>query len=204
MLPHEIELALHVFVLARHDDDGVLLRQNDGVLAEGAIAAEGGALAAPELVAIALQPVVLRFWAVWFIAAGLLDVFARGFLDPRDGQKLLALPLAFLQQELAKLREAFALNAESPAAGGDAARAGLPAHVADAERGEEPRREILQQAFASDLLDDSGAHVGSGAVVHELRAGRVRDIQREKGSHPVLRGHAGLCRLFFMAAGHGE
>jgi hypothetical protein len=97
VLPDEIKLALHVFVLARHHDHRVLLWQNDGELAKRTIASERGALAAPELVAVALQPVVLRLRAVFFVLARLLDVKACGFLDPRGGKKLLAIPLPLLQ-----------------------------------------------------------------------------------------------------------
>jgi hypothetical protein len=123
VLPHEIELALHVFVLARHHDHRVLLRQNDGELSEGTITTIRGALAAPELVAVALQPVVLRFRTVRLVTARLLDVKLRRLVDPLCRQQLLVVPFSFLQQELAKLGKPFRLDAQAPAAGVDAARA---------------------------------------------------------------------------------
>ncbi len=60
MLPDKVQLTLHVLIFAGHHDHRILLWQNDGELAKGTIPAEGRALAAPELVAIPLQPIILR------------------------------------------------------------------------------------------------------------------------------------------------
>ena len=59
VLPDQVQLALHVAGLGGDGHHGVLLRHDDHELAESAVAAEGVMPAAPELVAVALQPVVL-------------------------------------------------------------------------------------------------------------------------------------------------
>ena len=59
MLPHEIKFALHVSTFAVDRDDGVVFGHDERELAERAVAAKRVVRAAPELIAVALQPVVL-------------------------------------------------------------------------------------------------------------------------------------------------
>src|SRR5215510_15657986 len=63
-LPYEIQNRLHVKQTARDGDDRVLLRQNNAILAERAVAAICAVAATPELIAIALIPVASGITAV--------------------------------------------------------------------------------------------------------------------------------------------
>src|SRR5262245_57246577 len=63
-LPYEIQNRLHVTQTARDGDDRVLLRQNNAILAERAVAAICAVAATPELIAIALIPVAPWITAV--------------------------------------------------------------------------------------------------------------------------------------------
>ena len=204
MVPHEVNFALHIADLGVDRDDRVLLRHDDHVLAERAIAAVGVVTAAPELIAVALQPVVLRIRARGLGGRGLLDFERRRFRDPRRGQKLAALPDALLQIELAEFRERLGRHAQAPAAGVDAARTNFPRHAADAERFEQARREVIENFLAGEFLDDGRAHVGGGAVIHERAARRVRDGRGEETPHPILFLHHVVRRLLRVADRHRE
>ena len=161
-------------------------------------------MAAPELIAVALQPIVLRFRPIGFVVAGLLDVKTRRFINPGRWKELLALPLAFLQQPLAKLGQAFGLNAEPPSAGVNPSRTGFPFHAVNAEWLKQTRRQVIEHRLPRDLLHDGAAHVGGRAVVHELRSWLMSDVLREEGAHPMRLFDDGLRRFLLVARGHGE
>src|ERR1035438_1029257 len=114
--------------------------------------------AAPELVAIALEPVVLVVGAARFGGQRLLDLEAGGLFDPLDGEQLPASPGALLAIQLADLREGFGLNAQAPAADVDAARTGLPRRAPDAQRRKQPRLKVINNLLPGDLLDDGRQH----------------------------------------------
>ena len=59
--------------------------------------------AAPELVAVALQPIVLFVRAARLGGCGLLDLERRRLFDPLGGQQRPAFPDALLQIQLPKL-----------------------------------------------------------------------------------------------------
>ena len=204
MFPDEIELALHARALAGDRDDRVLLREHDGELSERAVAAERLVLAAPELIAISLEPVILRVGAGRLGGRRLLDLEGGGFLDPFRGQNFAAFPGAFLQIELAEFREIFGAHAQPPAAGIDAARTRLPGGAFDAERFKHARLEAVQRGLPGDLLDDRREHVGGGAIVEEMAAGSVGNGPREEGFHPVLLLHHRARGLLRVADGHRE
>src|SRR5215510_14289971 len=63
-LPYEVQNRLHITQTARDGDDRVLLRQNNAILAERAVAAICAVAATPELIAIALIPVAPGITAV--------------------------------------------------------------------------------------------------------------------------------------------
>ena len=97
MFPDQVQLALHVAGLGSDRHHGVLLRHHDHELPEGTVAAEGIMPAAPELVAIALQPVVLIVRTTGLCGQRLLDLEGRCLLHPLGGKQLPAMPDAFLQ-----------------------------------------------------------------------------------------------------------
>ena len=73
MFPDQVQLALHVAAFAGDRNDRVLVRHHDRELAESAVAAKGPVGATPELVAVALQPVILLVGTARFGRQGLLD-----------------------------------------------------------------------------------------------------------------------------------
>ena len=143
------------------------------VLAEGAVAAVEAVAAAPELIAVALVPVALRVAAVRGLARG-------GRRHPLGGQELPALPRAALQVELAEAGDVLGRRVEPEAPERDSLWARVPLRVADAERLEQPRPQVLDERLAGHLLDDGGQHVGRRRVVEEVRPGLVGDRQREE------------------------
>ena len=86
MVPDQVQFALHVADLSGNRNHGVLLRHDDHVLAEGAVAAEGMVPAAPELVAIALEPVVLVVRTAGGGGQGLLDFEGGSLVHPLGGE----------------------------------------------------------------------------------------------------------------------
>src|SRR5581483_9071099 len=99
VVPDEIYFALHVAGFGVDGDDGVLFGQDDGELAEGAVAAEAVMAAAPELVAIALVPIagLLEFFEIAARAGTLLDLEGGGLVDPGGGNDLAVVPTALAQ-----------------------------------------------------------------------------------------------------------
>ena len=80
---------------------------------------------------------------------------------------------------------------------------------------EESRLKIIDDLFADRLLDDRGAHVGAGRIVHEVFARFVFDLVRKEALNPrrlfvrknrlepVSRGdHLGGHRLVSVSARH--
>ncbi|MEI8203347.1 MAG: S46 family peptidase [Bacteroidota bacterium] len=64
-----------------------------------------------------------------------------------------------MQVELAKARDIFGFDAQTPAAGVDPARVTLPGHALDAQRLEQARHQIFHQRPADHLLHDGRMHV---------------------------------------------
>src|SRR5262249_368536 len=145
----------------------------------GAVAAEGAVAASPELVAVALVPVARRAAAVGRLPRGRR-------LDPLRGDELLALPLAFLVQELAELRDVLRSNAQAVATGVDPLRALLPRRVLDSEGLEQPRLEVIQEPLPGDLLHDGRQHVRGRRVVEEVRPRLEGDWMGEERLRPGL------------------
>ena len=165
------------------------------ILAERAVAAIGAVAAAPELVAVALVPVALRVAAVGGLPGG-------GRFDPRGGHELLALPLAFLQIQLAEPRDVLGADAQAVAAGRDALRAGLPGRVLDPQGLEQSRLQVIEHGHAGHLLDDGREHVGGRGVVEEVSPRLEGDGMRQEGLGPGLLRRAR--RLGLMPRGHAE
>src|SRR6266851_9549433 len=59
VLPDQVQLCLHIGVLTGDGNYRVLFREDDGVLSESAVASKTVMGAAPELITVALQPIVL-------------------------------------------------------------------------------------------------------------------------------------------------
>ncbi len=174
VLPHQVQHRLHVAHAAGDGDDGVLLGHHDAVLAEGPVAAVDAVAAAPELVAVALVPVARRVAAVRDLARG-------GRRHPLGGQEALAAPLALLQVELAEAGDVLGRHRQAEPAEGNALRGRVPRRVADAQRLEEARPQVVEERRAAHLLDDRGEHVASPACCRRSacracgpRAGRGR------------------------------
>ena len=126
LVPDQVQDGLHVLDAAGDGDHGVLLGQHDAVLPEGPVAAIGAVAAAPELVAVALVPVAFGIAPVGGLPRG-------GRLHPGRGDKLLALPLALLQVELAEPGDVLGADAQAETAGRNALGAGLPGWVFDSQ-----------------------------------------------------------------------
>lgn len=159
----------------RHDD--ILIGHNEAELRIHSVAAEAIMTATPELVAVPLRPV-----ALWIGAVG--DVSLRRFVDPRRRDDLTTVPHSLLQQELTELRNIFRLEEEARAALVDPLRRFFPIRMIDMKGLEETRLEIIDDLFADRLLNDRGAHVGAGRIVHEVFAGDVFDLMREEALNP--------------------
>src|ERR1022692_3518377 len=158
MLPDQVQLALHVAGFGGDGHDGVLFRHHNHILSERAIAAEGVMPAAPELVTISLEPIVLVVRAAGFGGQRLLDLEAGGLFDPLGGEQLPASPGALLAIQLADLREGFGLNAQAPTANVDAARTGFPGYPPYAQRREQPWLKEVNDLLSGNLLDDGRQH----------------------------------------------
>ena len=98
--PELVEQSGHVTDTAGHRDDRVLFGQDDAELPEGTITPVGSVATSPELVAIALLPVVARIAAIG-------DLFGRGGPDPVFGEQSPSVPQSALQVELPELGDVF-------------------------------------------------------------------------------------------------
>jgi hypothetical protein len=93
--------------------------------------------AAPELVAIALHPIDLLVRAIVDLARGCLG-------HPGCRYDLPAVPHALLQTQLPEARDAFRRGAQPEAASIDAARAGFPGCLFNAQRLKQTRLEVVE------------------------------------------------------------
>ena len=81
------------------------------------------------------------------------------------------------------------VSRQAEPAEGDALRCRVPLRVADPQRLEEARPQVVDERRAAHLLDDGGEHVARRRVVDEVRAGLVGHGQGQEG--PRL-GHVGV------------
>src|SRR5262249_42782094 len=132
LVPDQVEHRLHILHAAGDRDHGVLFGEDEAILSERAVAAVGAMAAAPELVAVALVPVVLGVAAVRSLPR-------RGRLAPGLGHELFPLPLPLLEVELAEPGDVLGADAEPVAAEADTLRADAPGRVLDAQRLEQAR-----------------------------------------------------------------
>src|SRR5262249_52061282 len=108
-------------------DDGVLVWGHDAVLPERPVAPVGPVPAPPELVPVPLVPVAPRVTPVGRLPG-------RRGPDPPPRHPLPALPLPFLEVELAELGDVLGPDAQTVATGRNALRARLPGRLLDAQR----------------------------------------------------------------------
>lgn len=151
--------------------------------------------ASPELEAVALIPI-----AVGVASVG--GLFGGGEGDPIGGDELFAVPLSFLEVELAEFGDVFGADGESITAEGDPFGAIVPGGIFDAERFEESRSEEVDDFLAGLFLDDGRAHVGSGSVVEEVGSWFELDGVGEKFLRPG--GFADEPGFGIVSGGHGE
>src|SRR5207247_7129366 len=111
--PDCVHLALEVAGGGGDGDDRILVGNHDAELAVGAVTAEGVMSAAPELKAVALNPIDADF-GVSFLVIGYL--LAGGLFDPFFRDQSLSLPLSFLQVKLAQLGDVFRAELKAIAA----------------------------------------------------------------------------------------
>lgn len=195
VIPDEVEDGLHIGESGGDGDDGVVLREDDAVLAEGAVGAVGVVAALPELVAIALVPVAIGVAAVGGLEGG-------GGVDVGFWEELFAVPGSVLEIELTEGGDVFGADAEAVAADGDSLGVGFPGGVLDAEGLEESWLEVFEEGHAGGFLDDGGEHEGCGGVVEEMGAGFEGDGVFEEGFCPGLIGCTGGFGL--VTCGHTE
>ena len=100
-------------------------------------------------------------------------------VNPFARYELLAVPVAFLQKELAKFCFRFGLDTHTPAAGVHASCALLPFGFGDAERSENALLEQLEHGVSGHFLHDSREHVGAHGVVEEFFARLVFKVLSE-------------------------
>ena len=180
MRPDRVDHGLHVGDSRSYGEHGILLGQHDAELPERAVAAVGVVLAAPELITVTLRPVVARG------VVAVLGVQCGGIVHPLGGNHLPPLPVAALEVELAELRDVFRRDAETEAALVDAAWALLPGGAVDAERLEQARREVVEQALAGEALNDGREEVGRPGVVYEAGARFEFHRHGEDGAGPII------------------
>ena len=199
-VPDDVHDGLHILDAAGDGDDGVVLGEDDAVLAEGAVAAVGVVAAAPELVSVALVPIAGGAAAVGGLAGG-------GGGDPGFGEKLFAIPVSFFEIKLAEFGDVFGADVQAEAAHVDALFIGFPDGLFDVEGFEEARLKVIDDGLADFLLNDGGKHETGGGVVDEVRAWFVRDGKGEE----IFYGGAFVGRVIefgdvfvVMAGRHGE
>ena len=137
--PHGVQHRLHRLGAGGHGDHRVLLGQDDAELPEGAIAAVA-VPGHPELEAVALAPV-----GVVLLVRG-VDLPGRRLRDVALRQQLDVVPAAALQVQLAELGDVLGAGEQAAEALLPAGRPGQPADLADAERVEQPRPQVLGSA----------------------------------------------------------
>ena len=93
---------------------------------------------------------------------------------------------------------------EPPGAEVDSAVIRLPFHVFDAERFEEPRRQVITQGFPGHLRDDRRKHIGRTVVIDEMGAGLEFDFAAEESPHKVFRLEHFPDRVALVARLHGQ
>ena len=118
-----------------------LIGFNQEYRAERAIAAEAVVPGSPELIPVALVPVTGRVTAIRHLERGCR-------FDPLGRQQLSAIPLSFLQIELAELCDVFGLQTQTIATDGGPLRAFQPEGFVDAERIEKTRLQIVLSGLA--------------------------------------------------------
>jgi hypothetical protein len=104
VIPDGVHLALEVAGVGGVNNHRVLVGNDDAELATRAVAAKGIVGAAPELEAVTLLPVDADFGMRFLIVGNLL---AGCLFNPFLRNQLLAVPLSFLQVELAKFGDVF-------------------------------------------------------------------------------------------------
>ncbi len=188
--------------MRRRDHDGVFFGYDDDILAVGAVRTEGVVAAAPHLVAVALDPVVVlgREPGVGGVRRIGLDGLEhplvhpgidagnllRGhFLHPVGGNHLPAIEFAPVQDAKAHPGEVLRLQVQAPAAGVDAGRALLPERFLDAQGLPQARLQIIDDLLARHLLDGGGKDVRAQAVVAIACAGLILQRPFHEAAHPV-------------------
>ena len=173
LVPNHVQYRLHVFDAAGNRHHRLLLRQDQTVLPERAVAAKGIVPAAPKLETVTLIPVAFRIAAV-------RRLLRRRHRHPFGRQQLLSIPCAALQVKLAELRDVLCAHAQSVTAQRNALKVRVPHWMLNAERVEQTRTEKIEHGLTGDLLNDGRLHERGGGVVFEVRARQMYDSLGEK------------------------
>ena len=197
--PQGLHHRAHVIHAAVDGDHHILIRTDNAVLSEGAVAAEHMLRPAhPELIAVSLSPVVfLVFPGPAVVGPGGLGVPDPGFI-----QQLFSVPASLLQIELSHLRDVFHPHVHAVSAGGDAAGAFLRPDVrAHAQRIQEFFPQIVQRFPSRRLLQHRAQHIGSEGVIQEMRSRLMLHIAPQERRLVVV---SPVPRLGLMPRVHGQ
>ena len=169
-----------------HRQHRILIRHDHGKLPVGPGGTVAAVRAAPELEAIPGLPVIRHRIALEPVRAGRVGyLLRRGERHIVARKELPPVPFAALQPELPETGDVTRRHVETPSAEILALRTAVPLCVRDAERPEQPPREILRRSLAAFQPDDRGKHVRGAAVIAEPRSGAPRHRVRKERLDPI-------------------